>query len=154
MPFPESVRLEVQKAAHFHCCLCHALGVEIHHIVAQADGGTDEFDNAAPLCPSCHETYGANPIKRKFIREARDFWYEICATRYSGDSTSLNEIRARLHSLATKDDLQNLILRAQHSSPSVPWDALKYSFERRLPRSLPSTSVTPTAATGFMGNTR
>jgi hypothetical protein len=37
----------------------------------------DELENAAPLCPSCHETYGANPTKRKFLREARDLWYEI-----------------------------------------------------------------------------
>jgi HNH endonuclease len=130
MAFPENIKLEAQRAAHFHCCLCRALGVEIHHIVPQAEGGPDDFDNAAPLCPSCHETYGANPVKRKFIREARDLWYEICATRYAGDQTSLGEIRARLDSMATREDLHNLIIRAQAGPQAVPWDALKYSFER------------------------
>src|SRR5262249_22533251 len=32
----------------------------------------------APLCPSCHDTYGGNPDKRKWIREMRDFWWEFC----------------------------------------------------------------------------
>jgi HNH endonuclease len=130
MAFAETIKLEVRRAAHFHCCLCRALGVEVHHIVPQEEDGPDDLDNAAPLCPSCHETYGANPVKRKFIREARDFWYEICATRYAGDQGSLDEIRTRLNSIATKDDLQNLIIKAQGGPQAVPWDALKYSFER------------------------
>jgi hypothetical protein len=130
MAFSESIRLKVQRAAHFHCCLCRDLGVEVHHILPQAESGPDDFDNAAPLCPSCHETYGANPSKRKFIREARDLWYEICASRYAGDQTSLDEIRSRLDSMATKEDLQSLIIRAQGGPQAVPWDALKYSFTR------------------------
>jgi len=135
MAFSESTKLSVQRAAHFHCCLCRTLGVEIHHIVPQAEGGSDEVENAAPLCPSCHETYGANPTKRKFIREARDFWFEICATRYAGDSSWIEEMRARLASLATREDLKELINRNSSSAAGsaespVPWDSLKYSFER------------------------
>jgi len=137
MAFSESTKLSVQRAAHFHCCLCRSLGVEIHHVVPQSEGGGDEADNAAPLCPSCHETYGANPIKRKFIREARDLWYEICANRYAGDASWIEEIRTRLESVATKEDLNKLVITntvrsAVGSEPNtpVPWDALKYSFER------------------------
>lgn len=80
MPFSESLKSRLRKRAHFLCCVCrrHA-GVEIHHIVPQAEGGSDTEDNAAPLCPNCHDTYGANPEKRKLIREMRDQWYEICA---------------------------------------------------------------------------
>jgi hypothetical protein len=137
MAFSESTKLSVQRAAHFHCCLCRSLGVEIHHIVPQAEGGSDDAENAAPLCPSCHETYGANPTKRKFIREARNLWFEICATRYSGDTSWIEEIRARLDSVATKEDLKNLVIRntssvggsAEGTRP-VPWDSLKYSFDR------------------------
>jgi len=44
------------------------MGVEVHHIISQEEGGSDREENAAPLCPSCHETYGANPQKRKFIK--------------------------------------------------------------------------------------
>ena len=59
--------------------MCQERGVEIHHIVPQASGGKDTEDNAAPLCPNCHSKYGANPEKRKIIREMRDSWYERCS---------------------------------------------------------------------------
>lgn len=109
MAFSEELKLAIKKKAHFACCLCHTLGVEIHHVVPQAEGGPDTEDNAAPLCPTCHEMYGANPQKRKFIREARDFWYELCAIRYSGDSALLNEIAEHIEQTASKRDLEDAV---------------------------------------------
>jgi hypothetical protein len=109
MAFSEALKLTVKKKAHFSCCLCHSLGIEVHHIVPQASGGEDSEENAAPLCPSCHETYGANAEKRKFIREAREFWYELCAKRYATDPDRLNEISEQLKRVATKADLDNVI---------------------------------------------
>jgi len=93
LSFSENTKLEVKRKSHFCCCICHTPGVEIHHIVPQADKGDDTFENAAPLCPSCHETYGANPTKRKFIREARDFWYELCEKRYAPVGVQLADIK-------------------------------------------------------------
>jgi len=109
MPFIEELKLKVKKQSHFACCLCHAIGVEIHHIVPQSEGGEDSEGNAAPLCPSCHETYGANPQKRKFITEARDFWYEICSKRYASDPNILTEIANRLEQSVSKADFQSAI---------------------------------------------
>ncbi|OGT72989.1 MAG: hypothetical protein A2W76_02805 [Gammaproteobacteria bacterium RIFCSPLOWO2_12_47_11] len=108
MAFSESLKLEIKRKAHFTCCLCKAVGIEIHHIIPQEEGGSDAEDNAAPLCPSCHETYGANPQKRKFIREARDFWYEICEKRYASDSDRFDEIKGLLEHTVSYDDLQEL----------------------------------------------
>ncbi len=79
MPFSESLKKKIRKRANFQCCMCHTVGVDIHHIVPQADGGENIEDNAAPLCPNCHSIYGANPQKRKTIREMRDHWYKRCA---------------------------------------------------------------------------
>jgi hypothetical protein len=90
--FSESIRRSVRRKAHFRCCLCQAVLVEVHHIVPEGEGGSDEEDNAAPLCASCHEIYGANPTKRKFIREARDWWYETCANRYAPGSDALADV--------------------------------------------------------------
>ena len=75
MPFIETLKSRVRKKAHLSCCLCQAIGVEVH-LVPEEEDGPDTEDNAVPLCPSCHETYGANPQKRKFIRETRDLWYQ------------------------------------------------------------------------------
>lgn len=108
MPFPESLAREVKRRCHFQCCLCKALGVELHHIVPQAEGGKDTEANAAPLCPSCHETYGANSVKRKFIREARDSWYEVCEKRYAPDSSLLAKVHAAVEQSASKTDLAAL----------------------------------------------
>ena len=110
MAFSEQVKLSVKKQAHFRCCLCHELFVEIHHIIPQSEGGQDTESNAAPLCPSCHETYGANPEKRKFIRETRDFWYELCAKRYPIDNEQIKDVLTdALKNVATKDDLGTTI---------------------------------------------
>jgi hypothetical protein len=57
------------------------------------EGGPDSEENAAPLCPSCHEVYGGNPHKRKLIRESRDLWFTICEKRYTTDSSILLEIK-------------------------------------------------------------
>jgi hypothetical protein len=103
--FSEATKLAVKRRAHFACCLCHDIGVEVHHIVPQGEGGTDEPDNAAPLCPSCHERYGANSTKRRFIREAREFWYEICSKRFASDVDRLSELEQALSGVATKADL-------------------------------------------------
>jgi hypothetical protein len=108
MAFNESIITKVRKSAHFQCCLCKALGVEVHHIVPQEEGGSDTEDNAAPLCPSCHETYGANPTKRKFIREARDLWYEICQRRYGTDLPLVQNILELVKQGASKLDIYRL----------------------------------------------
>jgi hypothetical protein len=37
------------------CCICGKLhSVQLHHIKPKEKGGTDEIDNAIPLCPNCH----------------------------------------------------------------------------------------------------
>jgi hypothetical protein len=122
MPFTEALKLTVKKKAHFSCCLCHSLGVEIHHVIPQEEGGPDTEDNAAPLCPSCHETYGANQQKRKFIKDVRDFWYEICEKRYASDIDTLRRIESLVQNVPSRDDLvkvAGIILDLQQSVDSM-----------------------------------
>jgi len=69
--------------------MCQRPYVEIHHIVPQAEGGEDTEENAAPLCPWCHEMYGNDSTKRKYIRQARDAWYERCE---KGNKVNPNKI--------------------------------------------------------------
>jgi HNH endonuclease len=93
MAFSESVKKNVKRKAHFMCCLCKSIDIEVHHIIPQEEKGPDSEDNAAPLCPSCHETYGGNPRKRKLIRDAKKLWLEICEKKYStGAGVELGEL--------------------------------------------------------------
>lgn len=93
MPFPENIKLQVKRKAAFRCCRCQNIGVEVHHIVAERDGGPDDIENAAPLCAKCHADFGDNAQKRKEIREMRNWWYEQVANMFKSvpDYTPLFE---------------------------------------------------------------
>ncbi len=104
MPFPEAMKADLRRRADMRCCICHAIGVEIHHIAPESEGGDDSEANAAPLCPACHETYGANPTKRKFIREARDNWLTVCARMAEGP-TLKELVRIAAEGRVTKEEL-------------------------------------------------
>ncbi len=92
MAFSEKVKLEAKKKAGFRCVICQKTFVEIHHIIPQAEGGSDTIDNAAPLCASCHDLYGGNPEKRKQIREMRDRWFDLMERRVNGEINILDPI--------------------------------------------------------------
>ena len=83
MPFSEHTKIEVKRRSAFRCCRCQTIGVDVHHIIPESDGGPDTFDNAAPLCQNCHDQIGQNPIKRKEIRQMRDWWYGVCERQYA-----------------------------------------------------------------------
>lgn len=90
MPFTEKTKLLAKQKSAFRCCICHKPFVEIHHILPQAEGGTDELSNAAPLCASCHDLYGGNPEKRKAIRQMRDYWWDLIEKRSKSITESQN----------------------------------------------------------------
>lgn len=77
MSFTEKTKLEAKRKSHFRCCVCRHSFVEVHHIIPTSRGGSDDLDNAATLCASCHDLFGGNPDKRKQIREMRDQWWEL-----------------------------------------------------------------------------
>lgn len=80
--FSEKTKQMVREKAHFRCCRCQHVSIEVHHIIPQEHHGKDDFDNAAPLCANCHTDFGDNPEKRKEIRQMRDWWYKICEEMY------------------------------------------------------------------------
>jgi 5-methylcytosine-specific restriction endonuclease McrA len=73
MSFSEKTKIEVKEKAAFRCCRCQSVSVQVHHIIPEEAGGADTIDNAAPLCPSCHNAFGGNPEKRKEIKQMRDW---------------------------------------------------------------------------------
>jgi hypothetical protein len=91
MAFSEETKRTIRKKAMYKCCFCQSLDIEIHHIIPQKEGGSDDIDNGAPLCPNCHERYGNDPLKRKRIIEARDNWYEIVERMYP-DNRQINAV--------------------------------------------------------------
>lgn len=79
-------------ACHRRCCICHrfcGVKMEIDHIEQRADGGSNEIENAIPVCFECHaEIHSYNdkhPKGRKFtsreIKLHKGQWLKLCKTR-------------------------------------------------------------------------
>jgi len=138
MAFSEKTKLEVKRRAHFRCCLCRNIGVEIHHIIPSEEDGPNTEENAAPLCPSCHETWGGNTKKRKFIREARDFWYEHCEKELVLDAKLLDEMLNIMQQMPTKDDLliarTEIVSSLRHNESESDLEDILYAWASSVER--------------------
>ncbi len=89
MEFSEAVKLEAKRRSHYVCVVCRQTKfLDVHHILPQAEDGPATLDNAAPLCVECHDLYGGDPGKRKWVREARDYWWDYCAKQASNPTTT------------------------------------------------------------------
>src|SRR3989338_8570386 len=97
MSFSEKIKLEAKRKSHFRCCVCRNAFVEVHHIVPESQGGSDELSNAAPLCASCHDLYGGNPDKRKQIKDMRDQWWNLMSQKekliFTNKGLNISKIR-------------------------------------------------------------
>jgi hypothetical protein len=55
MAIPKAVRDHQLVEARHRCTICSEKCFELHHIVEQAEGGSDEPENLIVLCPNCHQ---------------------------------------------------------------------------------------------------
>jgi len=93
MPFPRHIRQEALDRSGRHCCICHlnaGRDAEVHHIVAEADGGANTLDNAILLCSKCHGEAGhynpRHPRGTRYapaeLRRHRDAWWTYKQSGY------------------------------------------------------------------------
>ena len=55
--FPEETRIKALLWCDRHCCLCKkacGVNIEVDHLVPVSKGGSNDLDNAMPLCYDCH----------------------------------------------------------------------------------------------------
>lgn len=87
MAFSEETRIKALVSCGRRCCICHKFcgnNMEIHHIKAKADDGSDDFENAIPLCFDFHAEVrqydSKHPKGIKFTEKEliihRDNWYK------------------------------------------------------------------------------
>lgn len=92
MPWPKSVKLDALLLSERSCCVCHQFkgrNIELHHIVAEAEGGSSDLANCIPLCPDCHAEAGHynlnHPRGTKYspdeLRRHRDAWFAAVSER-------------------------------------------------------------------------
>lgn len=75
MPFKDDIKNKVLLWSDRHCCFCKKQcgdNIEVHHIIPEAEGGGNDWDNAIPLCYDCHGIvghYNKNHPKGNKIKE-------------------------------------------------------------------------------------
>lgn len=90
MTFDRSEVAKLLAHCHRRCCICHRLcgiKIELHHVEHKSDGGSDNIENAIPLCFECHAEVNhyndKHPRGRKFTNEElllhKNQWLDICA---------------------------------------------------------------------------
>ncbi len=91
MPFSPEVKDEALLKSRRACCLCRefaGLYINVHHIEQEAQGGSNDIENAIALCLRCHGEVGHyntdHPIGKKYkpeeLRAQRDEFWELCRT--------------------------------------------------------------------------
>lgn len=87
MAITDEMEAEVLSKSARHCCICRnflPLKVQVHHIIKQSDGGTDDIDNLIPVCIDCHssihtKTYMTRNFTAKELKKSRDDVYDMVA---------------------------------------------------------------------------
>ena len=140
--FSESVKLEVKRKAAFRCCRCQNIGIQVHHIIPEEYGGPDDISNAAPLCPNCHIAFGDNPIKRKEIKQMRDWWYEQVEKMYpaKGEHVTI------LESLRKIDTAVVQLSTDLHSRDQTITLELKSALKEYVDQAIDNLPITPVSA--------
>lgn len=139
MAFSDKVKEDALVACGRHCCICRKFcgnNIEVHHIKPHAEGGSDSFENAIPLCFDCHAEVGQynsnHPKGTKFtereLRRHRDNCYKI----YSGEKTCC-EIKTSslpgIFSVAPPQYLYRITLGQELSSQLHNKFALGYCYD-------------------------
>ena len=108
--------------------------MDVHHITPVCEGGLDTEENAAPLCANCHDLYGGNPDKRRFIEQSRDFWYDYCEREVSPQYIAqLREMFDEFgQRVATKDDLHKAVARLEDLMQNIMNQPLSTSKQIRM----------------------
>jgi hypothetical protein len=104
MPFLTPTKIKALVASQRCCCICHVqcgVNIECHHIVPEAEGGSNRLENCIPLCFNCHadvQHYNdkhprGNKFSPKELRQHRDSWFErVKNSHASPPSASTNDV--------------------------------------------------------------
>lgn len=76
-PLSERIRRKVFKS-YPYCWLaiqgiCTHKSEQIHHVIEDADGGTNELDNLVGVCKACHTYYSAHDAQKRSVKAAWDW---------------------------------------------------------------------------------
>jgi len=96
MPFPKKVREDALVACRRHCCVCDKLcgiNIECHHIIPEAEGGPNDYDNCIPVCFDCHSNINhynqEHPKGNSFSQSELKQLRTECYNKYTSNSDEI-----------------------------------------------------------------
>ena len=119
MGFSKGVKDRILVAAARQCCVCHrynGVGVEVHHIIQEADGGPNTYENAIALCFDCHAAAGhynlRHPRGTKYspeeLRLARKTWFEMVEKHQIHPAAESTDVLCRYYVCKNFEFLRNI----------------------------------------------
>ena len=106
MPIPQESAARMMVKCGRRCCVCRRFRptrLQVHHIIEQTKGGSDEDDNLIVVCFSCHtDIHTLVPFARRFSEgELKGHRDALCALMSSGslptnDSDDTDDVIARI----------------------------------------------------------
>jgi hypothetical protein len=87
MPIADELAAVILARCARHCCICRRfapLHIQVHHIIEQSAGGTDDSDNLIAICLTCHsDVHTRTQFTRRFtvteLKLHRDAVYRLVA---------------------------------------------------------------------------
>lgn len=76
-PIPEKIRRKVLK--NYPYCWLNLSGIctrkseQVHHVLEDVDGGTNELENLVGVCKACHTKYSASDAQKRSVKAAWDW---------------------------------------------------------------------------------
>ena len=127
MSFPATDAAKLLVECKRHCCVCWrrcGFRMELHHIRPRSEGGSDDIENAIPVCFDCHaEIESTGPRGRRFtsgeLKEHKRRWLKLVATSPSAlvDAAQRQTETGPLEALQAELDYNGLALRDGELSP-------------------------------------
>ena len=77
-PVPTKIRNFLLVASKHQCSICQSNTVDVHHIIAVANGGTNDLDNLMTVCPNHHRDYHSGKFTIEQMRMHRTQWLQRC----------------------------------------------------------------------------
>lgn len=134
MAITDKVAATVLAKCARHCCVCRRyrpLHLQVHHIVEQSAGGSDDEGNLIATCISCHsDVHTKTQLTRRFtvaeLKMHRDAVYQLVADGRlpAGEDADADDAVARLSS-AIVQALRGLPAGAPATRPQLSPEAVE-----------------------------
>ncbi|MBL8015336.1 MAG: HNH endonuclease [Candidatus Doudnabacteria bacterium] len=124
------------------CCICHkfcGVHIELHHADHRSEGGSDDIENAIPLCFDCHAEVGHynsdHPRGRKFtaeeLRKHKKNWLEqVSSIGVNGSTVEFSRDVGAIQSMS--DELQYNLTVLTNNGVGLLGSTCQVNFERAI----------------------